>query len=388
MKTLVVALILGMSSALAIDSEVPSHAAQKTRLANLKKLPNFTRVLLLEQTSETSANVSIGDLNGDGFPDLVLAKGRHWPLIDRVLVNDGHGGFASAHNLGDVADRSYSVTLTDIDRDGDLDVVVGNDAPDPKRVYGNDGKGNFHLLSTFGHPQWPTRNATAADLNGDGLPDIIVANRPDDLKGSNYVCLNKGGGQFDADCLAFSQESATTVTPADINRDGFVDLIVPHRDGGQSYVYINDGKANFARRIPFGPADAVIRMSEAADLNRDGVLDIVAIDQKRGALICFGSRALTFSRFVPISPRGVTPQALTVGDLNGDGLVDIVVGNVEARSVVYINEANGKHFTPVSFGDNKGAVYGFAIGDLNGDGLADIAAARSDAPNVVYFGGR
>ena len=386
---IVVAVTLVMLSALAIDSsDVLSESTQGTRHVATKKLPNFTRVLLLEQTSETSANVSIGDLNGDGFPDLVLAKGRHWPLIDRVLLNDGHGGFTSAHNLGDVADRSYSVTLTDIDRDGDLDVVVGNDAPDPKRVYANDGKGNFHLLSTFGHPEWPTRNATAADLNGDGLPDIIVANRPDDLKGSDYVCLNKGGGQFDADCLAFSKESATTITPADMNRDGFVDLIVPHRDGGQSYVYINDGKANFARRIPFGPADAVMRVSQAADLNGDGVLDIVVIDEKRGASICFGNKGASFSDPVPLSKTGATPYALAVGDLNGDGLIDIVVGNVEAPSVVYFNDGTGRHFTPVTFGDNKGAVYGFAIGDLNGDGLADIAAARSDAPNVVYFGGR
>jgi hypothetical protein len=69
-------------------------------------------------------------------------------------------------------------------------------------------------------------------------------------------------------------------------------------------------------------------------------------------------------------------------------VIDIVVGNVEAPSVIYFNDGTGRHFTPVTFGDNKGAVYGFAIGDLNGDGLADIAAARSDAPNVVYFGGR
>src|SRR6476659_1375710 len=84
-----------------------------------KKLPSFTRQLLLETTSETSANVSIGDLNGDGVPDLMLAKGRHWPLLDRVLLNDGHGRFPTAHNLGDVPDRSYSACLVDIDGDGD-----------------------------------------------------------------------------------------------------------------------------------------------------------------------------------------------------------------------------------------------------------------------------
>src|SRR5262245_21930747 len=324
-----------------------------------KKLLTFTRVLLLEQTSETSANVSIGDLNGDGFPDLVLAKGRHWPLIDRVLLNDGHGRFPNAHNLGDVADRSYSVTLSDIDRDGDLDVVVGNDAPDPKRVYANDGKGNFRLLSTFGRPEWPTRLATVADVNRDGLPDILVANRADDGKGPNYVCLNKGKGQFDADCVAFSHESATTITPADMNGDGFVDLIVPNRDGGQSYVYINDGKGGFDKRVPFGPNDPEIRMraSQAADLNRDGLLDIVVIDERRGALIFFGavdrpsgrpqpSKSIQYSEAVSLTSvladqsaaellKKISPYALTVGDLNGDGSIDIVVGHVEAPSVVY-----------------------------------------------------
>lgn len=368
-----------------------AYSAQGKAKAKLdvKTLPSFTRVLLLEQSAETSANVSAGDLNGDGFPDLVLAKGRHWPLIDRVFLNDGHGRFPVAHNLGDIADRSYSVTLADIDQDADLDVVVGNDAPDPKRVYANDGKANFHLVSTFGRPEWPTRNATVADVNNDGLPDIIVANRPEDTTGSNYVCFNKGKGQFDANCLAFSPESATTITPADVNGDGFVDLIVPHRERGQSYVYINDGKSGFVRKIPFGPNDAAIRVSGAADFNRDGTIDIVFIDERRGAFICFGLRGIRFSQMVAISSRSgstrVIPYALTVGDLNNDGIIDVVVGNIEAQAITYFNDGTGRSFTPVKFGDNKGTVYGFAIADLDRDGLQDIAAARSEAPNVVYF---
>ncbi len=361
--------------------------SREVRVSNVSTLPSFTRVLLLEESRETSANVSIGDLNGDGSLDIVLAKGRHWPLVDRVLLNDGHGRFPVAHNLGDLADRSYSVTLADIDRDGDLDVVVGNDAPDPKRVYANDGKGNFQLTSTYGRPEWPTRNATVADLNGDGLLDIIVANRSDDSKGSNFVCFNKGKGHFDAECLAFSHESSTTITPGDVNRDGLVDLIVPHRDGGQSNVYLNDGKGGFAKRIPFGPPDATIRVAQAADLNRDGLVDIVAIDERRGAFIYFGETAMTFSAPVPIANTKTTPYALTVGDVNLDGSIDVVVGNVEAPSTVYFNDGSGRRFTAVAFGDNKGTVYGLAIGDLDKDGHPDIAAARSEAPNVVYFAG-
>src|SRR5687767_14156965 len=203
-------------------------------------IPRYERVLALETTAETSANVGIGDVNGDGHLDIVLAKGRHWPLVDRVLLGDGRGSFPRAYDLGRTADRSYSGRLVDIDADGDLDVVISNDTPDPKLVHVNDGTGRFRVGSAVGRAEWPTRNAAVADIDGDSLPDIILANRTGRAGGPNYICLNRGGGRFADDCVAFAQESATTITTADFNGDGRVDLAVPHRDVGQSHVYIQD----------------------------------------------------------------------------------------------------------------------------------------------------
>ena len=187
-----------------------------------------------------------------------------------------------------------------------------------------------------------------ADLNGDGLPIIVVANRyGHNPNGANYVCLNKGGGKFDMDCTAFSRESATTITPADFNGDGFVDLAVPHRDGGQSYVYLNDGKANFPRRIPFGPPDATIRMVVAADLTGNRRLDIVAIDEvKRRTSIYFNRPDGTFSAGVSGQGPGDS-YALAVGDLNPSLEADIVVGYMKSPSVVYFN--NGPAHLPRQF---------------------------------------
>jgi VCBS repeat protein len=345
-KVALAGLFFAASLASLRNTHANRNAEQTASASAAARFPRYDRVLLLETTSETSANVSIGDVNGDGNLDLVLAKGRHWPLVDRVLLGDGRGHIQAAYNLGEASDRSYSGRLIDIDGDGDLDVVISNDAPDPKLVYLNDGKGHFHVGSTYGRPEWPTRNASVADLNGDGQPDIIVANRAD--SGANYICLNRGKGRFDADCIAFSHESATTITAADFNRDGLIDLAVPHRDGGQSYVYLAGPGASFSnsRRVPFGPSDAGIRMAEATDLDGDGILDIVAIDERRGTAIYFGRKDGTFSSGITVDSGAVTPYALAVGDLNHDGKIDIVVGNVEAPSTVYFNDGSGRHFTP------------------------------------------
>src|SRR5579872_6900910 len=65
-------------------------------------------VVPLETVSETSSNASIGDLNGDGHPDIVLVKGRHWQLISKVFWGDGKGHFSPGPALPSNATKSYS----------------------------------------------------------------------------------------------------------------------------------------------------------------------------------------------------------------------------------------------------------------------------------------
>ena len=360
--------------------------AQKT-LAQ-KNLPDFERSLLLEANADTTANISFGDFDGDGHLDILLVKGRHWPIVDRILLGDGSGGIRKSYNLGKVSDRSYTGGLADFNGDGFLDIAVSNDAPDRKLVYFKDGKGNFTVGSEFGLPEWPTRNLSIADINRDGLPDLILANRGDSGKTSNYICLNSGKGKFTADCIAFAPYPATTIYPADVNKDGFMDLVVPHRDGGQSYVYLGSSDMAFPdiHRIPFGPPNATIRVAAVADFNGDSLPDIVTIDENKGVYLYFGQKNQTFSAGISLADSKAVPYALAIADLNNDKKMDIIVGHVEAPSTVFFNDGTGRSFTSISFGDSKGTVYGFAVGDFNEDGIPDIAAARSDAPNILYFG--
>ena len=109
-------------------------------------------IVLLETVSETSANAGIGDVNGDGSPDIVLAKGRHWPVPSHVFLGDGHGHFTPGPDLPSEATKSYSASLADMTKSGRLDMALSNDQPEPKLVLTNDGRGNFHVAATYGKP--------------------------------------------------------------------------------------------------------------------------------------------------------------------------------------------------------------------------------------------
>lgn len=352
-------------------------------------LPSFDRVLLLEATSETSASVSIGDVDGNGTLDVVLAKGRHWPLDNLILRNDGKGHFTTA-NLADAPDRTYSAALADLDGDGDLDLVVSNDRPDRKLVYLNDGKGTFQVAGTFGQPDWSTRYLTVADLNGDRRPDLIVANRSSNPANPrpSFVCLNDGKGGFPA-CQPLATRSATIIVAADLDGDGALDLFVPHRDGGQNLIFWGDRTGRFAAApAPVGPAQSQIRAAAAADLDGDGIADLVVGDERNGLFFWAGTGRRSFAAPVALGARTGAPYAIGVADLNRDGKPDIVVGRQQAAGSIFFNQG-GKQpsFVERSWNDGRGSVYGVAIADLDGDGWPDLAAARSEAPNAIWFSG-
>jgi hypothetical protein len=347
-------------------------------------LPDYSRTLVLEAKTDTTANVSFGDFDGDGHLDILLVKGRHWPIIDRVLIGDGLGGIRKSFNLGEISDRSYTGGLADFNGDDFLDIAVSNDNPDRKLIYFNDGKGNFTIGSEFGLPKWPTRNLSIADINRDGWPDLILANRGGV---SNYICLNMGKGKFNHDCISFAPYPSTTITPADLNHDGFIDLVVPHRNGGQSYIYPGSADLSYSdnHRIPFGPADAKIRMASVADFNSDDILDIVVIDETKGVNLYLGQKDQSFALSTSLGDSDNVPYALTIADLNNDNMVDIIAGYVKAPSTAFINDGKG-NFKSISFGNSDGTVYGFAVADFNEDGIPDIATGCSDATSTLYFG--
>jgi hypothetical protein len=335
-------------------------------------------------TDPSTTGVAVGDLDHDGDPDLVLARGHHSPRVNLVLLNDGRGRFEQ-RNLSDIADNSFSVSLADVTGDDNLDVIIGNDRNSRNVVYFGDSMAHFTLAGSFGDSAWNTRVVLPTDLDADGDPDLVVANRDrPNQPGGTYICPNDGRGKFPS-CRLLLQQSANRIAAGDLNGDDAPDLVVPHGDRGQSYIFINDGQGGFEQRRPFGPPSVEVGAIALGDLDGDGRLDIVMAATASPAFAYFNRGGGQFSEGVPLGHKRDRVFAAEVADLNRDGEADVVLGLGRQPAAVLLNDGEGRSFTRLNLGDGDGNVWGLGVADLNGDGFPDIVAGRVLAPNMIYL---
>ena len=123
-------------------------------------------------------SIAIGDLNGDGFPDLAVAAAGRGTTAVAVLFNDGTGGFEPQHLYSSLSGAPLSVAIGDFDGDGLPDVaalcpISGGDAVD---LLLNEGDGGLEPQATTYPVGAEPQMLSMGDLNGDGLPDLVVAN--------------------------------------------------------------------------------------------------------------------------------------------------------------------------------------------------------------------
>jgi hypothetical protein len=189
------------------------------------------------------ATVELGDVNGDGSVDAVLSGWRNAgadPCPNRVLLNDGRGRFTETGQEFDEALRhSHGLALGDLDRDGDLDLVLVTQQEPFARLYLNDGKGRFMAGRTLGTNS--AEKVALADLDGDGSLDIFLA-----CIGPDEVWLNDGRGNFTDSKLRLGTQWSWEVAVGDVNHDGLPDLFVVNLGVDQAAPPENMIKGRFA----------------------------------------------------------------------------------------------------------------------------------------------
>lgn len=222
-----------------------------------------------------TSSLYAGDLNGDGKFDLIslATDGASFS----VRLGNGLGGFTAPidYATSGIARPTWrSLALGDLNGDGKLDLVQVSGST----VLVRSGLGTGAFAAPVTYPTGAAAFTVAlADVNGDGRPDILVA-RPNTLgytAGDIAVLPGNAAGGFDAAIISgYRIQYASEIVPADMNGDGILDLVSFAHIGG-AQVLIGDGAGSFVWTGVMGASSAPTPGGAVADLNGDGRLDVV-----------------------------------------------------------------------------------------------------------------
>jgi FG-GAP-like repeat len=337
--------------------------------------------------------IAVGDVNGDGKHDLVGVGSNTDLRVQEgavsVSLNRGRGNFGAARTYR-IGYDSNAVTIGDLSGDGKPDLATANG--DDVSVLINRGGGRFAKSVEYAAQQpW---DIASADVNGDGRADLVTANTKASVN-SISVYMNRGAGSFSPRVDYRTARQPRSVAIADLNGDGSPDVATASLTNTVS-VFLNSGEGSFAKRTDY-PASQHPRSIAIGDMNGDRNPDLVTANtpgfgaRRSDSVSVFLNRgAGSFRPRRDYRARGQSGFGpIAIGDLNGDGRRDVAVGqdlgdraSAPRRIAVLVGRGDGSFTRRIDLstgrsGGDAWAPRGIAIGRLNGDGKLDLVQGKS-----------
>ena len=320
------------------------------------------------------------DLNLDGNPDLVSTNSINSTLS--ILYGKGTGSFHPALNINVAAEPTMSA-VGDIDRDGYPDLAVNARGAKMFVVLLGNGDGTFRRPIPIKTGKVPL-NIILGDYNHDDKLDAAVTLTFDKME----LYMGTGDGYFKKGATYLTGSRSFSGTTQDFNGDGHLDIALAASSSNASSIRLFMGNGDGTFQKPKRLADKLVPLALiASDMNDDGKTDLVfASGQGDNLYMLFSNGDGSFKDPIAFSGGG-GPFALTTGHFNPDKLKDVAVANSRSSSFsLVIRNANGNFRYPTrDYVIEGGTILAITSGDYNHSGMSDIAVASNAKHTIEIY---
>jgi hypothetical protein len=272
-----------------------------------------------------SYGIDTGDFNGDGFLDFVTGNFVNDTSYYEVYIfyNDGNANFTKTL-VANTDGFQCGFAAGDFDGDGDDDFIVGEQFNDVALFENQDGIFIKRVIDPGG---WNVWGLESGDFDGDGDLDFIGVG---ELEGGTYLFLNDGRANFRKHYIG-TQGRANDVAAGDFDGDGDLDFVLGDYTSG-FYLYVNDGNFNYSKMFLLD-VDGYLQCA-AGDFDDDNDIDFVGGNQSLFINVGGGSFNLQY-----LSSWNEPVSGWATGDFDRDGDIDLVVASADGEGIyVLINQ--------------------------------------------------